>query len=1353
MFSLENLNSLTKSKLISIGKELGIKGLNNKKKNEIINIISKFEDNSEKYIPTKITDKKYNKIYHISDIHIRSLQRHDEYQEVFNRLYKFLKNDIKSNNIIAITGDIIHEKDNLKPETVLLCRKFVKDLSLYGDVIVIPGNHDMLENNNSRIDTLTAILDDSPIYYLSKTGAYQFGNIIIAISSLVDKKFITRKQIINSNNLPIASLYHGTLNGCVNDFGYKIEDTNEYSQRFRKISDFDGYEMVLLGDIHKHQYLKKHIAYPGSLIQQNFGENLLDHGVLIWDIQRFTSKYQRIHNDYGFVNIKVIDNKWSLPQNLPNKIYLRLIVKNSDNKTCDKIKSLLENKLYSFQTKHLTEDQDEIVPEEIKNHKCDIDILLEEMKIRNFDENKQDNILEIHNILKKECSDIGIHYINDMNNQNWKLLKLSFKNVFIFGDNKINIIDFTKLNGVTSIVGPNAIGKSNIINIIIYLLYGSNINFKVPHILNKYQNEYWIEGELMFGAKKFKITKSGKKRKGNKINHSFSFYIFNNNKWVKQDKENNKGTTNLIKTFLGSVNEYLLTNVYSNNSLRSILNLTNAEKTKALSKLFSLDIYEHLEKLAKKNITSLKKDILKLESEKSGLLYNFEDIDNLHKNTIKTIEQNKNELKELKNKILLTNKKYNENKNILDKLILQKDILSNKILYLEDKDFNEIKRKVIYYQNNYNLKLERKDINILLQKIYQLQSQIIPVDIPITNINILKENKNNILLKIKKYNENLKKCKEKKIKYQEELNNIYSKIIYIFDKKYKDNSHKIKNLNLIIKEVPKKEIIKETIIKLKVQLIDFIPRGKPTINGSYNKDEINKLKNEINIKLPKFKKVSVNTNKEFINTLNKPLKLKNLPDTPYDNIEDVENEIKKLNLINLIKEINEKMNTLDKMINKKDEIKNLKQFYNLFKKIKNTINNDNFSFLTKLIKYRNIYYENIEIENNNNLYYSYVEELNIYNKKRLNLLLQYEYSHKYNLYEKCLYYEKLLKYLNLYEDQKEYNKYIENKKINIEFENKKDIIKKNTVKNNEKIIKYKNKVQSYSKKLDNINKDIENINIHDNNNKILKEISKINDDIKKEELIRDYDCLLMELKEENRYIENKNNKKEISFLQEKIDTLKSKLEIKNNEYFLLNEKIIVLERDIKSSNNYLDNITNIFAKRDNINKKLKELNIDIGLYNSYLNLINKNNIPSKLINKKVIYLQNHINIFLKLLTKYRLVIDIDEKSSINFIIKKGGIDLDVNQLSGYETFILNIALKSSLNKYSFISKSTLFILDEGLDVVDKDNFKKLNLLMELMMRNYKNILLISQMSKVKDLKTSNINIFHKNGSSSITYTY
>jgi DNA repair exonuclease SbcCD ATPase subunit len=91
--------------------------------------------------------------------------------------------------------------------------------------------------------------------------------------------------------------------------------------------------------------------------------------------------------------------------------------------------------------------------------------------------------------------------------------------------------------------------------------------------------------------------------------------------------------------------------------------------------------------------------------------------------------------------------------------------------------------------------------------------------------------------------------------------------------------------------------------------------------------------------------------------------------------------------------------------------------------------------------------------------------------------------------------------------------------------------------------------------------------------------------------------------------------------------------------------------------------------------------------------------------------------------------------------------LDVNQLSGYETFILNIGLKSALNKYSFLSKSTLFIIDEGLDVVDKENVKKLKILTSYLLNNYKHILLISHMDHIKYLEDSNISI-QNNGVSS-----
>ena len=91
----------------------------------------------------------------------------------------------------------------------MLCREFFRRLSEFGKVIVITGNHDMLENNLDRLDNLTAICDDLPIDYLVKSGSYRIENIIICVSSLVDKKFIKREDVYNPENLPVICLYHG----------------------------------------------------------------------------------------------------------------------------------------------------------------------------------------------------------------------------------------------------------------------------------------------------------------------------------------------------------------------------------------------------------------------------------------------------------------------------------------------------------------------------------------------------------------------------------------------------------------------------------------------------------------------------------------------------------------------------------------------------------------------------------------------------------------------------------------------------------------------------------------------------------------------------------------------------------------------------------------------------------------------------------------------------------------------------------------------------------------------------------------------------------------------------------------
>ena len=71
-----------------------------------------------------LSNKHINYIYHLGDIHIRPLERHNEYREVFNKLYIFLKNEKNiQNSLIVICGDLIHEKDKITPELIILLRE------------------------------------------------------------------------------------------------------------------------------------------------------------------------------------------------------------------------------------------------------------------------------------------------------------------------------------------------------------------------------------------------------------------------------------------------------------------------------------------------------------------------------------------------------------------------------------------------------------------------------------------------------------------------------------------------------------------------------------------------------------------------------------------------------------------------------------------------------------------------------------------------------------------------------------------------------------------------------------------------------------------------------------------------------------------------------------------------------------------------------------------------------------------------------------------------------------------------------------------------------------------------------
>ena len=40
-----------------------------------------------------------DKIFHIADVHVRNVKRHTEYEQVFKRLYKYIKNNFPNMEI------------------------------------------------------------------------------------------------------------------------------------------------------------------------------------------------------------------------------------------------------------------------------------------------------------------------------------------------------------------------------------------------------------------------------------------------------------------------------------------------------------------------------------------------------------------------------------------------------------------------------------------------------------------------------------------------------------------------------------------------------------------------------------------------------------------------------------------------------------------------------------------------------------------------------------------------------------------------------------------------------------------------------------------------------------------------------------------------------------------------------------------------------------------------------------------------------------------------------------------------------------------------------------------------------
>ena len=558
--------------------------------------------------------RKITHIYHLADLHIRNLKRHSEYRLIFNQFLEKVKSDNIEDSIIYLAGDIAHAKTEMSPELVREISWFLTECSKLKEVILITGNHDCNLNNNHRLDVLTPIIDNlqNPrIHYLRDTGIYNIHNLTFVVYSILDKKenWPKGEEIEGENKI---CLFHGPVNKSQTDVGYVVS-SNSFTTDM-----FVGFDMVLMGDIHKRQVLQTYnpssnqpiVVYAGSLVQQNHGELLEGHGYLLWDVEKKTFEEFDIKNDYGYLTIDIY--KGNIPQwvydeldtKLPKNPRLRLRFNETDATTT---KACITELSRIFKTTEVTVSRVDTMARLRSNNGLNGNIV-GNVKDETFQNHLIGDYLDRRYLLEQDHLD-AITEINKLTNQKvdntdkmdnilWIPKKLEFSNMFSYGTD--SVVKFDNAKGIVGIFAPNASGKSSLFDILSFCIFDkTSRTSSSKNILNNQKENFHCKFEFEIDGISYFIERIGKLNKTQtSVKVDVNFWRIVDGVEESLNGEQRRDTNKNIEKYLGNFEDFILTtlSLQGNNAL--FIDKSQSERKEVLSQLIGVDIFDKLYQIA-----------------------------------------------------------------------------------------------------------------------------------------------------------------------------------------------------------------------------------------------------------------------------------------------------------------------------------------------------------------------------------------------------------------------------------------------------------------------------------------------------------------------------------------------------------------------------------------------------------------------------------------------------------------------------------------------------------------------------------------------------------------------------------
>lgn len=792
------------------------------------------------------------KCIHIADIHFRGIKRHEEYRQVFEEF--FIKAKKINPDIIYIGGDIVHSKtQGITPELIDIVTWWLKNLSEIAPVHMILGNHDGLILNEDRQDAISPIVNaigNNNIYLYKQSGVYPLEildkKINLCVFSCFDEKSWDKVRPVK-DEINIA-LYHGGVVGSLTDIDWEINGEIE-------IDFFKGYDFAFLGDIHKMQYLddQKRIAYSGSTIQQNYGEDE-DKGFLLWEINSkydYSSSFHTLKNKYKFLNINFKNsvqdtiNEYAsvITENARVRIISEDVISNSE---INELTVYLKNNYKVSEVVSKVNTQT-VQPLSIKNTKYDsFNINSSEARqklINNFFKNtiskeetqKIDNLFDYYlTQITLNDSDISSCY------SKWKIESIKFNNTFAYGEN--NFINFKKLNGLVGVFGKNRTGKSSIVGTLMYGLFNSTDRgvIKNLNIVNENKKSCDVELKISVDDKYYLIKRATNKKSNKRGEVSAStnlelLSIDSEGNVINQTDEQRRETEKILKSLIGTPEDFLMTSFASQGNINSFIEEKSSNRKSILTKFLNLDVFEYLFKYSRDQSAEFKYK-QKMFSEKDW---------------ISLIEEQKLKIKNINNDIEKTSKDITEcmSKKVALEIYLSNIKTDQTITYEEClTKISELQERINELSNKENK--NKESINELIQKINKIKvfKENFDVEELYTKkarIDNLKENLNSIMntLSFKDFTKN-KNEKSLKILQEVPCGDKFTNCKFIKDAHEINSTHKdllteIESLNSSAQEILTiLQTLTDEEVDVKIQKYNKILENEKEMNFSIKNIEI-----------------------------------------------------------------------------------------------------------------------------------------------------------------------------------------------------------------------------------------------------------------------------------------------------------------------------------------------------------------------------------------------------------------------------------------------------------------------------------------------------------------------------------